>query len=69
MRNRRLTLRSHVRAQQVTIRNSTHTVKELIMNARLLVALALPLVFVARGLPESRLSADQDQHHQRRRWH
>jgi TolB protein len=35
-------------------------VKELIMNARLLVALALPLVFVAPGLPESRLSADQD---------
>ena len=30
------------------------------MNARLLVALALPLLFVAPGLPESRLSADHD---------
>ena len=43
--------------------------KELMMNARLLVAVALPLLFIAPGLPESRLSADQDEHHQRRRWH
>ena len=31
------------------------------MNARLLVALALPLLFIAPGLPESRLSADHDE--------
>ena len=31
------------------------------MNARLLVALALPLLFIAPGLPVSRLSADQDE--------
>jgi len=31
------------------------------MNARLFVALALPLLFIAPGLPEPRLSADQDE--------
>ena len=30
------------------------------MNARLLVALALPLLFIVPGLPESRLSADHN---------
>ena len=30
------------------------------MNARLLVAVALPLLFVTPGLPVSQLSADQD---------
>ena len=36
-------------------------VKELMMNARLLVAVALPLLFITPGLPESRLSADHDE--------
>jgi TolB protein len=35
--------------------------KELMMNARLLVAVALPLLFIAPGLPGSRLLADHDQ--------
>jgi TolB protein len=36
-------------------------VKEFIMNARLFVALALPLLFIAPGVPEPRLSADHDE--------